>query len=68
MAWVRALIAERRTTPSILIASTGPSPLLGWVVACPLRAARAAFHDVGFASGAAQLPVGNLCHLDTGFG
>ncbi len=42
MAWVRALTAERRTTRSIRIASTGPSPLLGSAVACPLRAAFAA--------------------------
>ena len=42
MAWVRALVAERRATVSILIASTGPLPLLGTAVACPLRTARAA--------------------------
>ena len=42
MAWVRALIAERRATVSIRIASTGPFPLLGSPVACPFKAARAA--------------------------
>ena len=41
-AWVRALIPERRTTRSILVASTGLSPPLGRAVASPLRAARAA--------------------------
>ena len=42
MAWVRALTAERRTSRSILIASIGPSAVLGRAVACPLRAAVAA--------------------------
>ena len=42
MAWVRALIAERRTTRNILIPSTSPSAVLGRAVAWPLRAARPA--------------------------
>ena len=52
MVWVRALVAERRAIWSILIASTGPLPLLGAPVACPLRTARAA----AWASVASVLP------------
>ncbi len=56
---------ERRATRSILIDSTGPSPVLGWAVASPLRTARAAAMAStvsGFAQPAAQRPVGPV-HL-----
>ena len=70
MAWVRALIAERRATDSILMASTGPLPLLGNPVAWPLRAARAAAWAsvvIGLAESAAELTVRavHFHHLNT---
>ena len=49
---ITALVADRRATWSIRIASTEPSPLLGTAVACPLRTARAA----ACASGESVLP------------
>ena len=71
MAWVRALTADLRTTDSILIASTGPFPLLGSAVACPLSAARAA----PWASVVSVLPnrrrswrLGCLCVCQIAFG